>query len=75
MAQAQFLPYNPYLNGLRGVALVMVVLLHVLRDAAGKNFLPPFLAGYEDLFEIFAAGVDIFFMISGLPYRCQSGAP
>jgi peptidoglycan/LPS O-acetylase OafA/YrhL len=43
------LNYNPYLDGLRGVAILLVVLFHV----------------WPDYFSFGYVGVDIFFVISG----------
>ena len=48
------IPYRPEIDGLRGVAVISVILYHAQITISGINF---FKGGY--------LGVDIFFVISG----------
>ena len=58
--------FNPNIHGLRGLAALMVVLVHVISTAAASRFLT--IQGdihNKSSIIILTAGVDLFFMISG----------
>jgi peptidoglycan/LPS O-acetylase OafA/YrhL len=54
----------PELDGLRGVAILLVFLLHYISDSAGGDF-GSFLYRFRSVFRIGWSGVDLFFVLSG----------
>jgi peptidoglycan/LPS O-acetylase OafA/YrhL len=54
----------PELDGLRGLAILMVILLHYVADARGGEF-GSFLYRFKNLFRLGWSGVDLFFILSG----------
>src|SRR5579859_4904165 len=54
----------PELDGLRGVAILLVLFLHYVADSGGGEF-GSFLYRFKQLFRLGWTGVDLFFVLSG----------
>jgi len=54
----------PELDGLRGLAIFLVLLLHYVADSRGGDF-GTFLYRFKNLFRLGWSGVDLFFVLSG----------
>ena len=54
----------PELDGLRGIAILLVFLLHYISDSAGGEF-GSFLYRFRSVFRMGWSGVDLFFVLSG----------
>src|SRR6267378_6095641 len=54
----------PELDGLRGLAILLVLLLHYVADSRGGDF-GTFLYRFKNLFKLGWSGVDLFFVLSG----------
>ncbi|MGB6392007.1 MAG: acyltransferase [Candidatus Acidiferrales bacterium] len=53
----------PELDGLRGVAILLVILMHYFYDPAPG--MPKHFAWFQDIFALGWSGVDLFFVLSG----------
>src|ERR1700687_5933565 len=54
----------PELDGLRGLAILLVILLHYVADSRGGDF-GTFLYRFKNLFRLGWSGVDLFLVLSG----------